>query len=319
MKAIQVRQFGAPEVLQLEDIPNPKPAAGQVLIRVHAAGANPLDTYLRSGVKVGDYVVKFPWTPGNDAAGVVEALGDGVTRAKVGDRVYTQPLTGAYAELTLCDEAQVYPLPANVSFSQGTCINIACRTAYYSLFELAQATANQVVLIHGASGTVGSAAVQLAVEANLIVIGTAGSDAGIQLVRDLGAHYVFNHRDSDYLSQIQAVVNGIDVILEMAASANLTKDIGLMKPGGRIIVIGGNQPVEVDPVVLIGLGVSIIGVRLSLMNEQINQRIHQALYHKLESGSLRAIVDEEIPLSEAPRAHYALEKSGSLGKICLIP
>ncbi len=319
MKAIRVHQFGAPEVLQLEEVPDLIPGSGQVLIRVHAAGANPLDTYLRAGIKVGDYTTPFPWTPGNDAAGTVAAVGEGVTRLKVGARVYAQPLTGAYAEFVLSNEAQVYPLPDNISFSQATCINIACRTAYYSLFELAKATSGQVVLVHGASGSVGNAAVQLAVDAGLTVIGTAGSDAGIQLVKDLGAHYVFNYRQADYLSQIQAVTNGVDIILEMAASANLPKDTTLINPGGHIIVIGGGKPVEVDPVAIIGLGINIIGVRLSLIDDKLNQEIHALLYRKLENGSLRPVIDQEIPLAEAPRAHYELEKSGSLGKICLIP
>jgi NADPH2:quinone reductase len=319
MKAIQVHQFGPPEVLQLEEVPDLTPDAGQVLIQVQAAGANPLDTYLRAGVKVGDYTTPFPWTPGNDAAGIVKAIGAGVTGVKVGDRVYAQPLTGAYAELVLSNEAQVYPLPDKISFPQATCINIACRTAYYSLFELGRAKAGQVILVHGASGSVGNAAVQLAVDAGLTVIGTAGSDAGLQLVKKLGTHHVFNHRQPDYLNQIKALTNGVDIILEMAASANLAGDLGLMKPGGRIIVIGGGKPVEVDPVTIIGSGISIIGVRLSLMDDSLNQGIHTALYQKLEKGSLLPVVDQEIPLAEAARAHYELEKAGSLGKICLIP
>jgi len=319
MKAIQVHQFGAPEVLQLEEVPDPIPGVGQVLIRVHAAGANPLDTYLRAGVKVGDYTTPFPWTPGNDAAGTVAAIGEGVNKVKVGDRVYVQPLTGAYAELALCNEAQTYLLPTNISFPQASCINIACRTAYYSLFELAKATTGQVVLVHGASGSVGNAAIQLAVDAGLTVIGTAGSEAGMQLVQDLGAHHVFNHRQPDYLNQIRAVANGLDIILEMAASSNLPKDIGLINPGGRIIVIGGGKPIEIDPVAIIGAGASIIGVRLSLIGDQLNQEIHAALYQKLENGKLCPVVDQEIPLAEAPRAHYEIERSGSLGKICLIP
>jgi NADPH2:quinone reductase len=319
MKAIRVHQFGAPEVLQLEEVPDPIPESGQVLIQVYAAGANPLDALLRAGIQVGDYTTPFPWTPGNDAAGTVVAVGAGVTKMKVGNRVYAQPLTGAYAELVLSNEAQVYPLPDNISFPQATCINIACRTAYYSLFELAKARSGQVVLVHGASGSVGNAAVQLAVDAGLTVIGTAGSEAGVQLVSDLGAPYVFNHRQPDYLSQIRTVANSIDIVLEMAASANLPNDLSLMNPGGHIIVVGGGKPVEIDPVVLIGLGIHIVGVRLSLINDKLNQEIHAALYHKLEAGSLRPAVAQEIPLAEAPRAHYELEKSGSLGKICLIP
>jgi NADPH2:quinone reductase len=319
MKAIVIHQFGTPEVMQLEEVPDPIVKEGQVLIRVHASGVNPLDTYLRSGIKVGDYTPTLPYTPGNDAAGIVEAVGEGVTNVNIGDRVYAQPLTGSYAELALCDATKVYPLPAKISFAGGTCINVPCRTAYYSLFKLAHAAPGEIVLVHGASGSVGSAAVQVAVEAGLRVIGTAGSESGIELVKNLGAHYVFNHRDPNYLNQIREVASGIDVILEMAASANLTKDISLMNPGGRIVVIGGTKSVEIDPVAIIGLGISIIGVRLSLIEEKTNEQIHAALYRSLENGSLNPIVDQEIPLAEAPRAHYAIEKSGSLGRICLVP
>lgn len=318
MKAIVIHQFGTPEVMQLEEVPDPIVREGQVLIRVHAAGVNPLDTYLRAGAKIGDYKPTLPYTPGNDAAGVVEAVGEGVTTVKVGDRVYGQPLAGCYSELALCDATQVYRLPENISFAQGTSINVPCRTAYYSLFTLAKPAPSDLVLVHGASGSVGSAAVQLAVEAGLRVIGTAGSEAGIQLVKDLGAHYVFNHRDPNYLNQIREIAGGIDIVLEMAASANLPKDISLMNPGGRIIVIGGANSVEIDPVAIIGLGISIIGVRLSLADEKTNEQIHAALYRSLENGLLRPVVDQEIPLAEAPRAHYEIEKSGSLGRICLI-
>ncbi|AFY75058.1 Zn-dependent oxidoreductase, NADPH:quinone reductase [Synechococcus sp. PCC 7502] len=319
MKAIRIHEFGAPEVMQLEEIPDPLVGAEQVLIRVKAAGVNPLDTYLRAGVKIGDYSPTLPWIPGNDAAGIVEQVGTSVTKVKVSDRVYSQPIAGSYAELVISHESQVYPLHPSLSFTQGTCINIACRTAYYSLFTLAKATARDVVLVHGASGSVGGAAVQLALEAGLTVIGTAGSVEGMELIKRLGAQQVFNHRDPDYLKQIQDTFKGIDIVLEMAASSNLTKDISLMNPAGRIIVIGGGKSVEVDPVAIIGLGISIIGVRLSLLESQENEAIHASLYRSVENGALRPIVDREFPLAEAAKAHHAVEKSGSLGKICLIP
>ena len=321
MKAIRIYQFGDPDVMQLEDVPDPVVGAGQVLIRVCASGVNPLDTYLRAGAKIGDYTPTLPYTPGNDAAGVVIAVGEGVTRVTVGDRVYAQPLTGSYAELALCNESQVYSLPPKISFAEGTAINVPCRTAYYSLFTLAKSTPGEIVLIHGASGSVGTAAVQLAAAAGLTVIGTASSEPGLQLVKDLGAQYSFNHRHPDYLAQIATVTNshGIDVILEMAANINLTKDLTLMAPGGRIIIIGGQGDVAVDPVSIIGLGLSIMGVRLSSADEKTNEAIHEALSSSLEQGKLRPVVAQEIPLAEAARAHREIEQSGTMGRICLIP
>ena len=156
MKAIQVHQFGGPEVLDLEEIPTPKPAPGQVLVRVHAAGVNPYDTYMRAGT----YAVKppLPYTPGSDAAGIVEAVGPSVTKVKPGDRVYTaKTITGAYAEYALALESQVHPLPEKISFAQGAGVWVPYGTAYTALHHHAHARAGETLLIHGASGGVGTA------------------------------------------------------------------------------------------------------------------------------------------------------------------
>src|SRR3989454_12139266 len=161
MKAILVREFGGTEVLKLEEVPTPKAAAGQVLVRIHAAGVNPYDTYMRAGT----YAVKppLPYTPGSDGAGVIEAVGEGVKMVKVGDRVYTaKTVTGAYAEYALALEEQVHPLPARVNFSQGAGVWVPYGTAYHALFHSAKAHASEAVLVHGASGGVGTAAVQMA-------------------------------------------------------------------------------------------------------------------------------------------------------------
>ncbi|MBV9470483.1 MAG: NADPH:quinone reductase, partial [Abitibacteriaceae bacterium] len=171
MKAIRVHEFGGPEVMQLEEVPDPQPGAGQVVVRLHAIGVNPVETYIRSGT----YAMKpaLPYTPGSDAAGTVETIGDGVKAVKVGERVYIAGTsTGAYAELVLCDESQVHPLPEGVSFQQGAGVNTPYATAYRALFQRARAVSGETVLVHGASGGVGIAAVQLARAAGLTVIGT---------------------------------------------------------------------------------------------------------------------------------------------------
>jgi len=197
MKAIRVHEFGGPEQLKLDEIPTPKPAAGQVLVRVHAAGVNPYDTYMRAGT----YPVKpsLPYTPGSDAAGVIESVGEGVKKAKPGDRVYTaKTITGAYAEYVLALESQVHPLPGNLSFAQGSGIYVPYGTAYFALHNSAQAHASETVLIHGASGGVGCAAIQLARSMGLTVLGTAGTTKGLDLVRKEGAHQAFNHTNVGY-------------------------------------------------------------------------------------------------------------------------
>src|SRR6266478_2096537 len=171
MKAVVVHQFGGPEVLKLEEVPKPKPAVGQVLVRIHAAGVNPYDTYMRAGT----YAIKppLPYTPGSDGAGVVEAIGEGVKKVKPGDRVYTaKTVTGAYAEYALTLEEQVHALPEKISFGQGAGIWVPCGTAYHALYHSAEARASETVLVHGASGGVGIAAVQMGRAMGLTVFGT---------------------------------------------------------------------------------------------------------------------------------------------------
>jgi NADPH2:quinone reductase len=160
MKAILVHQFGGPEVLKFEEVPTPKPGAGQVLVRIRTAGVNPYDTYMRAGT----YAIKppLPYTPGSDGAGVVEAIGEGVKKVKPGDRVYTaKTVTGAYAEYALTLEEQVHALPEKISFGQGAGVWVPYGTAYHALHHSAQARASETVLVHGASGGVGIAAVQM--------------------------------------------------------------------------------------------------------------------------------------------------------------
>src|ERR1051325_4826668 len=177
MKAIRIDEFGGPEVLRLEEVPDLKPDHGQVLVRIKAVGVNPVDTYIRSGA----HAVKpsLPYTPGTDAAGDVEAVGEGVSRVAVGDRVYVGgSLTGAYARQALCKESQGHRLAAQVSYQQGAGVNVPYATAYRGLFQRAKAAAGETVLVHGASGGVGIASVQLARAAGMKVIGTGGTSEG---------------------------------------------------------------------------------------------------------------------------------------------
>ena len=175
MKAIRVHQLGGPEVLVLEDVAAPKPAEGQVLVRVRAAGVNPADTYARSGAS--STKPELPYTPGSDAAGTVEAVGGGVTHVKPGERVYTaRTLSGAYAELALAAASQVHRLPERVGFGEDTGLYVPYGTAYRALRQIARGRAGETVLVHGASGGVGVAAVQFARGMGLTVFGTAGTE-----------------------------------------------------------------------------------------------------------------------------------------------
>ena len=318
MKAIRVHETGGPEVLKLEETPDLEPGPGQVVVRVKAAGVNPVDTYIRSGM----YARKppLPYTPGTDAAGDVRAIGEGVTRVAVGDRVYTSgTLTGAYAEQMLCDQSQVHTLPPQVSYAQGAAIGVPYATAYRGLFHRAQAKPGETVLVHGASGGVGIAAVQLARAAGMQVIGTGGTDEGRNLVREQGAHYALDHRAADYLDQLSALTNGrgADVILEMLANVNLGKDLTALALFGRVVVIGNRGTVEINPRDAMGRDATVLGMTLFNVSERDLASIHAALVAGLENGSLRPVVGQEFPLAEAPHAHEAVMKQGAYGKIVL--
>lgn len=320
MRAIRVHEFGGPEVLRLEEVDDPRPGSGQVVVRVRAAGVNPVDTYIRSGM----HRVKpsTPYTPGSDAAGVVESIGEGVSGVAAGDRVYTSgTLTGAYAELALCNAAQVHPLPERVSFSQGAGVGVPYATAYRALFQMARATPGEVVLIHGASGGVGIAAVQLARAAGLTVIGTGGTEQGRELALGEGAHHALDHRAPGYLEQAVALTGGegLDVIIEMLANVNLGKDLPLLAYGGRVVVVGNRGEVEINARDAMNKDASILGMSLHNASQEILSEIHSALVAGLESGTLRPVVGKELPLAEAARAHTEVMEPGAYGKIVLIP
>ena len=321
MKAIRVHEFGGPEVMKLEEVPDPQPGPGQVVVRVHAAGVNPVEAYIRTGT----YASKpnLPYTPGTDAGGVVAAVGSGVKRFKEGDRVYTTgPSSGTYAELALCNEAQLQPLPTNVSFEQGAAIGVPYGTAYRGLFQRADAKPAETVLVHGASGGVGTAAVQLARAAGMTVIGTAGSDDGLKLVTEQGAHHVLNHSAQGYLDELMRLTEGrgVDVIVELLANKNLAKDLSVLAKKGRVAVIGNRGTIEINPRDAMSREADIRGVTLMNTSEQEYRAMHAALGAGLENGTLRPVIGQKIPLAEAARAHEEImQHSGARGKIVLIP
>jgi NADPH2:quinone reductase len=319
MKAILVREFGGPEVLKLEEVPTLKPAAGQVLVRIHVVGVNPYDTYMRAGT----YAIKppLPYTPGSDAAGVIEAVGDGVKKVKPGDRVYTaKTLTGAYAEYALALEEQVHPLPEKISFGQGAGVGVPYGTAYFGLHHSAEARASETVLVHGASGGVGSAAVQMARAMGLTVFGTAGTQKGLELAKREGARQVFDHSKAGYQEEILRATSGrgVDIVLEMLANVNLAHDLKLLAPRGRVIVIGNRGEATINARELMGRRASIRAFTLWGTTPTEEAEIHAGLFAGLENGTLRPIVGKEMPLAEAAHAHVEILQPGAAGKIVLL-
>ncbi len=319
MKAIRVHEFGGPEVLLLEEIPCPSPAGGQVLVKVVAIGVNPVDTYLRSG---SNPALPRPYVPGLDAAGIVESVGEGVTRVRAGERVYTAGnLTGAYAEFVLCSEFQVHPLPDMLTFAQGAAVGVAYATAYRALFQRAATRAGERVLIHGASGGVGIAAVQFARAAGFRATGTAGTEKGCLLVSQHGAEHVLNHRAPGYLEAASALTQGqgFDVILEMLANVNLGQVLPFLARNGRVVVIGSRGRVEMTPRDLMFREADVRGMSLFNLGEDELAGIHHAIGAGLRGGFLQPVVARSFQLEEAAKAHAAVLAQGALGKLVMTP
>ena len=323
MKAVVVRQTGGPEVLVLEERPDPVPEEDQLVVRLHAAGVNPVDVYIRSAAQGRNPML--PYVPGMDGAGVVESAGPNVTGFAPGDRVYLSgtaalPMNGTYAERAVCTPAHVHPLPAHLSFSQGAAVNVAYATAYRSIVDRARAVPGETMLVHGGSGGVGIAAIQIGRAMGITVLATAGTDRGRALVIEQGAHRVFDHRAPDYLAGILAATGGrgVDVIVEMLANVNLDKDLGLLARNGRVVVVGSRGRVEIDARQAMGRDAAILGMMLMNASPEDRARIHAALDTGLANGTFTPVVGREYRLDEAAAAHVAVMETGAYGKIVLI-
>jgi NADPH2:quinone reductase len=319
MRAIRVHRFGDPDVLQLEDLPDPTPGSNQVLIQVKAIGVNPVETYIRKGI----YGPRdFPFTPGSDCAGVIRSVGPGVTAFKPGDRVYTaSTVTGAYAQLAVADATKVYPLPPHVSFAQGAALGVPAATAYKALFLRGQIKPAETILIHGATGGVGLACVQLARAHGCTVIGTGGSQPGRDLLLREGAHHALDHAAPGYLDQLMTLTagRGVDAIFEMLANVNLDKDLTVLAKFGRVVVVGNRGRIEIDPRQTMLRDADIRGMTLMLASDQDLTLIHRALGAALEANILRPLIDSELPMAQAARAHEEILEGNSRGKIILVP
>lgn len=324
MQAIVAREFGGPEVLELSELPDPVLQPGQVLVRVHAAGVNPYDTYMRTG----NYAIRpaLPYTPGADAAGIVEDVRGDSIAWRPGDRVYVtgtaaHPSYGAYAEHIACEPRQLHPLPAHVSFAQGAAIGVPYATAWRALHHRARIQPGETVFVHGASGSVGLASVQIGVAWGATVIGSAGTAEGLALVRAQGAADAVNHRQPGYLEALKTLTDGRgpDVIVENLANVNLDEDLAVLAANGRVVIVGNRGRIEIDPRRIMSKDAVVHGAAYWNMRDEERDRIYRALDAGLATRTLSPVIAMELPLAQAARAHAAVLEPGARGKIVLVP
>ena len=321
MKAIRVDQFGEPDVLKLTEVPALEPQPGELVVKIGAAGVNPVDTYIRAGT----YARKpaLPYTPGNDGAGRIERVGGGLPSwMEPGRRVYVSgSISGTYAEEALCSIEQVHPLPDGITFAEGAALGVPYLTAHYALFARGRARPGEWVLIHGGTGGVGLACIHWARRAGLKVIATGGSEAGRALLVHAGVEAVLDHRAADYLEQVLQMTDGrgVDLVVEMLANVNLGRDLTVLAPGGRVAIVGSRGPVEINPRDAMARSADLLGVMLFNAPAEALAGIHHELQEALHSGSFRPVVGRELPLAEAAEAHRAILRPGATGKIVLHP
>jgi NADPH:quinone reductase-like Zn-dependent oxidoreductase len=298
MKAAVVHEFGGPEVMKYEDAPRPQPKENEVLVRVMAAGVNPVDTYVRSG-KFG--TPTLPVIPGRDIAGIVEELGPGATKFKKGDAVYGNVNNGGYAEYAVAAEKNIALKPASLDFVQAAAVPVAARTAWYALVDTAHLAAGQTVLIQGGSGGVGSFAIQIAKLRGAKVYATA-STANQDLLKELGADVAIDYTNQKF----EDVVKDVDVVLEAAGREALEKDYPVVKKGGFLVsIVGPTDPAKVQQYGIQAPSLVTAGSPLPELNKLFDAK------------KLKVVVTQTLPLSEAQKAHEQVGTHHTRGKIVL--
>jgi NADPH:quinone reductase len=324
MKAIQVTQFGGLDKLVFKDVEDVVAGKGEVCVRLYAAGVNPSDTYTLTGTYAFS-VPHLPYTPGLDGAGIVEAIGEGVTNVRIGDRVFIASLirsksTGTFAQKVVCDATLVHPLPEHVSFEEGAALGVPALTAYRALFQRACLKPGQTVFIHGASGGVGLQIVQMAKSHGAKVIGTASKPDGKKMVQQAGADFVIDHVTEDTIEDAIALLNGNgpDVIIEFLANKNLETDLKLIAPFGKIVIVGNRGSIEINPRLAMQKECDILATALwNAPKDEYDQSIHGVI-GMLTSGALRPIIGRTLPLQQVSEGFEQLIKGIGNGKLILI-
>ncbi len=324
MKAIRVHQYGGPEVLRYEKVPEPVPEAGEVLVQVRAAGVNFADTLARRGLY--PTLTPPPFIPGFEIAGTVVAVGAGVEGITIGQRVMGFAPKGGYAELAVMPAKGAMPIPERISFEEAAAFPIAFLTAYHALKTFGRLQEGETVLIHAAGGGVGTAAVQLAKLWGGQVFATVGSDEKLSRVRALGADIVHNYRTGDFLEAVKGWTGGrgVEVVVESVGGEVFEQSLRSLAPDGRLIAVGLSSGIQ--PKLHLGLVImnrlSVIGMHLGSMTVKRPELIGASareLIGLLAEGKIKPIVGHVFPLKEASEAHRLLEGRGSYGKLVLTP
>lgn len=321
-RAVLVRQTGGPEVLSVEDMPLGSPGPGEIALRQTAIGLNFIDTYQRSGL----YPVQLPFVAGNEGAGVVTALGEGVTQLKVGDRVAYHGQIGAYAAERLVLAERVVPIPDGIEDRVAAAIMLKGLTAYYLLFKTWSLAAGETILWHAAAGGTGLIATQWAKALGATVIGTAGSDEKVALAKAHGCDHVINYRREDFSERVREITGGrgVDVVYDGVGKATFEKSLDCLRPRGLMVSFGNASGVVSIPdiTVLSRKGSLYVTRPTSLHYFATREELLEGasrLFEAVRSGAIKVEIGRTFALSDAADAHRALEGRETTGSVILLP
>lgn len=319
MQAIRISEYGDVNVLQMQTLPIPKPGPGDALVRLHAAGLNFIDIYMRTG----RYPRDLPFTPGLEGAGVVEEIGEGVTDIKVGDRVAYTGQIGSYAEYNLVKASQLIPLPNAISFEQGAAFPLQGMTAHYLLYEYYTIKPKDNILVHAAAGGVGLLLVQWLKHLGATVIGTVSTPEKADIARQAGADHLINYTNQDFVVEVKKLTQnrGADYIIDGVGKTTFTKDLDAVKQRGHICIFGSaSGPADpLAPNTLQGKSITLSGGSLfNYLNtrEELLMRAN-AVLNGIAAGWLKLKIDYVFPLAEAVEAQSMLENRKTSGKVIL--
>lgn len=322
MKKIVVHEYGEPDVMKLEEVPMPEPGPGQLRIKIEAIGLNYIDTYKRSGA----YKGALPMTPGEEAAGVIDAVGEGVTEFKVGQRAAYSFVQGAYAQYSVIPAEKALLVPDNLDTQTAAAALLQGMTAHYLTHDTFPLGRGHTALIHAAAGGTGQLVVQLAKLRGARVIATVGSAEKAALVRDLGADEVIIYTQQDFEAEVKRLTGGkgVDVVYDSVGKDTFDKGLNLLRPRGYMVLFGQASGAvgALDPQVLNAKG-SIFLTRPSLGHYLLDRAelVYRAndVFSRAASGALKVRIDRRFPLADAAEAHRALTSRGTAGKVLLLP
>jgi NADPH2:quinone reductase len=322
MRAIRVHELGGPESLRLDVVPDPVPGPGEVLVRLEATGVNFVETYQRKGV----YPMKLPYIPGEEGAGTVAAVGPGVEDVRVGERVASVNLRGAYAELAVADANRVVAIPDGVSARDAAAVMLQGMTAHYLATSVHALQPGERCLVHAAAGGVGLLLCQIAKRRNAIVFGTTSSEVKARLARGAGADEVIDYTTHDFAAEVARLTDGelLRVVYDSVGATTWAQSLDCLAPRGMLVLFGQSSGVvpPIDPLVLSRKG-SLFLTRPTLAHyvatrDELVWRAGELLGW-VSDGSLSVRIDRDVPLADAAEAHRAIESRRTTGKVLLVP